>query len=50
LAQARIVPRGDPGGTETVHVVQADAELDFAIAQYVGVRSAAGRIFAQAIT
>src|ERR1019366_7447197 len=47
LSQACVVAGGDPRGTETVHVVQANPELDFAFAQDIRVRSASGGILAQ---
>ena len=47
VLQASIVAGGDPGRTETLHVVQTDAELDFAITQDVRVGGSARGIFAQ---
>jgi len=41
---------GDPGGTETVHVVQTDAELDFAITEHVRVGRSSRGVFAQEVT
>ena len=46
-AQACVVAGGDPGGTQALHVVQADAELDLAIAEHVRIGRAARGVFAQ---
>ena len=41
------MPGGDSPRTEAVHVVEAHAELDLAVAQHVGIRRAARRVLAQ---
>jgi hypothetical protein len=47
VPQPSVVAGGDPGGTQTVHVVQTDAELDFPIAEDIRVRGSACGVFAQ---
>ena len=47
LPQARVMAGGDQGTAQTVHVVQADAEFDLAVAENVRIRSPAGGVFAQ---
>ena len=43
----RVVAGGDPCGAQALHVIQANAEFDFSIAQHIRIRRAAGRVFAQ---
>jgi hypothetical protein len=47
LREARVVPGRKPARAEALRVVQADAELDFAIAQHVGVRRASAPILVE---
>ena len=44
---AGVMTRCDRARTETAHIVQADAELDLAVAEHVRIRGAAGRVLAQ---
>src|ERR1019366_8611929 len=45
--QTGIMTGGDPRRPQSMHIVEADAELDFAIAQDVGIRSAPRGILVQ---
>src|SRR5258705_149409 len=47
VAEPGVVARRKPGGTEALRVAQAEAELDFAVAQHVRVGGAAAAVFAQ---
>ena len=49
VLDASVVTRRDPLGAEPPRVVEADAELDLAIAQHVGIRRAAGAILLQEV-
>ena len=50
VADLRIVAGGDPGGAQALHVIQADAEFDFAIAEHIRIRRAARGVLAQEVT
>ena len=48
-ADLRIVAGRDPRGAQALHVFQADAEFDLAIAKHIGVRCPARAVFAQEV-